>query len=151
MGVADERSLLGDKNRRHFFRHSCDASVTTAFEYDREDKWNRNVRKGYLRSDAIGQTRLQVLNISEGGAAIVSRFPAVKGALVSLRISTAFDTTIRATARVAWVKRPRMLPDCYVLGLEFVQMSRDDVRKLNDFLRLLPEPSPARDIPPERS
>ncbi len=95
-----EKELLGDKSRRRFFRHTCDASMRGDLEYDRSDKWSRDVRLGYLKSAAIAQSSLQVLNISEGGVALVSQYPAVKKAIVSLKILTAFDSTIRAKGRV---------------------------------------------------
>lgn len=137
MNDLSEKSLLGDKKRRNFFRHACDASVTTAFEYDREEKWNRDVHSGYLKSEAIGQSGLRVLNISKGGIALVSRFPAIKGAVVSLKISTAFNTTIRAQARVVWAKRPKTYMEAYVLGFEFLDMPREDAKHLNSLLKML--------------
>ncbi|MBI5114922.1 PilZ domain-containing protein [Candidatus Poribacteria bacterium] len=139
------KDLLGNKNRRHFFRHACDASVTTAFEYDREDKWNRGVHAGYLKSEAVGQSHLRVLNVSEGGVALVSRFPAVKGASLSVTIRTAFDTEIRARARVAWVKRLKDSADTYILGLEFADISREDAKYLDDLLKVLQQSSPQQE------
>ncbi|MBI4831580.1 MAG: PilZ domain-containing protein [Candidatus Lindowbacteria bacterium] len=139
-----EKDLLGDKNRRRFFRHACDASVTTAFEYDRKDRWNRNLHAGYLKSDAVGQSHLRVLNVSEGGIALLSRFPAAKGAALSVRIRTAFDTEIRARARVAWAKRLKGSTDTHVLGLQFTDMSREDARNLEDLLKVLEESRPSR-------
>jgi hypothetical protein len=146
----DEKSLLGDKKRRNFFRHACDASVTSAFEYDSKDKWNRDVHSGYLKSEAIGQSGLRVLNISEGGIALISRFPALKGAVVSLKISTAFDTTIRAQARVVWAKRPKTYVEAYVLAFEFLDMSREDARNLNNLLKMLRKTAPAPRNPFDR-
>jgi hypothetical protein len=132
---------LGDKNRRHFFRHACDASVTTAFEYDREDRWNRSVHAGYLKSEAVSQSHLRVLNVSEGGIALVSRFPAVKGASLSVTIRTAFDTKIRARTRVAWIKRLKDSANTYILGLEFRDMSREDAKYLDGLLKVLQQSS----------
>jgi hypothetical protein len=67
---ASETSLLGDRNRRRFFRHACDASVRGAFEYDRNEKWDRRVRQGYLKSEIVAQSHMRVLNNSEGGIAL---------------------------------------------------------------------------------
>ena len=132
-----EKELLGDKSRRRFFRHVCDASITGVFEYDREERWNRDVRSGYLRSEAIGQSRLRVLNVSEGGIALVSRFPVLKSAVVSLRISTAFNTTIQMKARARWSKKLKTSGEAYAVGLEFLEMSRGDARNLKELLNVL--------------
>jgi len=115
-----DKELLGDKNRRRFFRHTCNASIMGAFEYDRSNKWSRNVRLGYLKSDAIAQSRLRVLNISRSGIALVSKYPGVKNAVISLKISTAFDKVIRSKARVRWCKRLKTGAEAFALGLEFV-------------------------------
>ena len=136
-----EKKLLGDKSRRRFFRHVCDASITGVFEYDRKERWSRDVRLGYLRSEAIGQSRLRVLNISEGGIALVSQFPVLKGAVVSLRISTAFNTTIRVKARARWSKKLKTSGEAYAVGFGFMEMSRGDKRNLRDLLNVLQKQS----------
>lgn len=141
MSALDEKSLLGDKTRRHFFRHSCEASVTSAFEYDRKNKWDASSHAGYLTSKLIGQSGLRVLNITHEGIALVSRFSATKGAIVSLKVSTAFNMTIRAQAHMVWVKRPKEPLDTYVLAFEFLQMSREDARHLNSLLKMLEDSS----------
>ena len=131
-----EKELLGDKSRRRFFRHTCDASMRGDLEYDRSDKWSRDVRLGYLKSAVVAQSSLQVLNISEGGIALVSQYPAVKKAIVSLKILTAFDSTIRIKGRVKWSKRLKKSSEAYVIGCEFVKMSRSDERNLKELLRI---------------
>jgi c-di-GMP-binding flagellar brake protein YcgR len=146
-----EKSLLGDKNRRRFFRHACDASIKSAFEYDRKEKWDVRIRRGYLKSDVIGQSHVRVLNISEGGIALVSRFPVAKGAVASLKIETAFDTTIHAQARVSWARRMKTMREAYAVGLEFVEMSRENVRNLNNLLKTLQKASPKEKHPSGRN
>lgn len=122
-----DKDLLGDKDRRRFFRHTCDATVSSSFEYD----------AGYLKSKSIGQNNLRVLNLSRGGIALVSQFPVLKEAVVILKISTAFDTAIRAQARARWSKRLKTSHEAYAVGFEFVKMSREDSRNLNRFLKVL--------------
>jgi len=137
-----ERDLLGDKNRRRFFRHACDASIRGSFDYDRKERYDRRVHRGYLKSDVIAQSHVRVLNISEGGLALVSKYLVVKGAVASLKIDTAFGTTIRARARVSWIKRMRTMTEAYAVGFEFLDMSREDARNLNSLLRTLHKGSP---------
>jgi hypothetical protein len=141
--------LLGDKDRRRFFRHACTASLEGVFEYDRTDKWSGRVRRGYLKTDALAQRHLRVFNISEGGAAVVSEYPVSKGATISLKISTAFDTSFQARARVAWTKRLKHSADAYAVGLEFVEMSRADTRKLKELLDIFDQTSTSRQAGPE--
>ncbi len=143
--------LLGDKNRRRFFRHACTASLRGDFEYDRSDKWSGRVRQGYLKTDALAQRHLRVFNIGEGGAAIVSQYPVSKGATISLKISTAFDTSFQARARVAWTKRLKHSAGGYAVGLEFVEMSRADTRKLKELLDIFDQTSSSRQAGSERS
>ena len=141
-----ERALLGDRNRRRFFRHACDASVRGAFEYDRNEKWDRRVRQGYLKSEIVAQSHMRVLNISEGGIALISRFPMVKGAVAFLKVETAFGTTIRARARVCWVKRMKTMTDAYAVGFEFSEMSREDARGLSSLLKTLQKRLPQQKL-----
>ena len=145
-----EKSLLGDKNRRRFFRHACDASIKGAFEYDRKEKWDRRVHRGYFKSEVVAQSHVRVLNISEGGIALVSRFPVVIGAVASLRIETAFDMTIHAQARVSWIKRMKTMAEAYAVGFEFLEMSREDARDLNNLLKILQKASPQKKLPSGR-
>lgn len=142
--------LLGDKNRRHFFRHACDASIKGAFEYDRSNKWSRRIRQGYLKSDAVAQSHLRVLNISGGGAALVSQYPVNKGATISLKISTAFNMAIQAQARVVWSKRLKnSAAEAYAVGLEFVKLSRADTRKLKELLKIFQQTSSSQKTAPQ--
>jgi len=134
--TAKANDMLGDKNRRRFFRHACDVSLKGTFEYDRSNKWSRDIRLGYLKSDMLPQSHLRVLNISQGGIALVSQYPAAKDTIVSLKITTAFDTIIRAKARVAWSKRLKKSTEAYAIGLEFEEMSRGDTRNLKELLRI---------------
>ncbi len=129
-----DKKLLGDKERRRFFRYTCDASVSSSFEYD----------AGYLKSKSIGQNNLRVLNLSRGGIALVSQFPVLKEAVVTLKISTAFDTVIRAQARARWSKRLKTSHEAYAVGFEFVKMSREDSGNLNHFLKVLDKSSAKR-------
>lgn len=144
-----DKELLGDKKRRRFFRHACDASLKGAFEYDRSDKWSSNVRVGYLRSDAVAQSHLPVLNVSMGGIALVSKYPAAKGAVISVKISTAFNTTIRAKARVKWSKRLKKKDEAHAIGCEFVEMSRADTRNLKDLLKIFEQTAAAQKTRPD--
>jgi hypothetical protein len=138
-----KEELLGDKNRRRYFRHVCDASIEGAFEYDRTDKWNVGLRSGYLKSEAIGQSRLRVLNMSEGGISLISRYPVAKNAVLFLKITTAFNTTIRAEARVVWRKRVKASTEQYAIGMEFIEISYSDMHSLKDLLRVI-DRSPAK-------
>ncbi len=142
--------LVGDKMRRRFFRHTCDASLKGSFEYDRSEKWRGYIRMGYLKSDSIGQSHLRVLNISPGGIALVSQYPANKDAMVTLKISTAFNTTIRAQARVAWSKRLKKHSEAYAVGLEFVKMSRADSRNLKELLKIFQQTASGEKALPDR-
>ena len=123
--------ILGDKSRRRFFRYTCDASMNTSIEYD----------EGSLKSKAIGQSQLRVLNVSKGGVAIISKFPVVKETVVFLKISTVFNTTIRTRACARWSKRLKTQEEAYAIGFEFVKMSRGDSRNLKEFLKVLQESS----------
>jgi hypothetical protein len=131
-----DKKLLGDKKRRRFFRHACDASLRGAFEYDKSDKWSSNRREGYLKSDAVAQSHLPVLNISSGGIALVSQYAAVKGAIISIKVTTAFNTTICAKARVKWSRPIRKSSETHAIGCEFVEISRADTRNLKDLLKI---------------
>ncbi len=144
-----DKKLLGDKKRRRFFRHACDASLKGSFEYDRSDKWNRNVRAGYLKSDVVAQSHLPVLNISKGGIAIISQYPAVKNAVISIKVTTAFNTTIRAKARVKWSKSIKKDGAAHVIGCEFVEISRADTRNLKDLLKIFDQTASAQKTRPD--
>ena len=144
-----DKELLGDRKRRRFFRHACDASLKGAFKYDRSDKWSRNVREGYLKSDAIAQSHLPVLNVSMGGIALVSKYPAVKDAVITVKISTAFNTTIRAKARVKWSKRLKIKGEAHAVGCEFIEMSRADTRNLKDLLKIFEQTAAAQKTRPD--
>ena len=143
-----KESPLGSKNRRHFFRHACDASLTGAFEYDRKEKWSRTVRSGYLKSEAIAQNHLRVLNIGKDGIALVSRYPVVKGAVVSLKISTAFDMTIRAEVRAKWSKRLKSPVEAYAVGFKFLKMSRANARNLKELLKVFEKMVAPQEVSP---
>jgi len=145
-----DKELLGNSSRRRFFRHACDASIKGAFEYDRSNKWSRDVRLGYLKSDAVAQSRLPVLNISKGGIALVSKYPVVKDAAIVIRISTAFSTTINATGRVRWSKRLKGSAEAYAVGCEFIEISRSDARSLKDLLRICEQGSAAQNTRPDK-
>ncbi len=144
-----DKELLGDSSRRRFFRHACNASFKGAFEYDRSDKWSRDVRVGYLKSDAVAQSHLPVLNISKGGIALVSQYPVVKDAAINIRISTAFNSTIRALARVRWSKRLKGSAEAYAVGCEFIKISRSDARNLKDLLRIFDQSSATQETHPD--
>jgi hypothetical protein len=139
-----DKKLLGDKKRRRFFRHACDASLRGAFEYDRSDKWSVKRREGYLKSDAVAQSHLPVLNISSGGIALVSQYPALKDAIISIKVTTAFNTTIRATARVKWSKPLKKNKKGHAIGCEFVEISRADARNLKDLLKIFEQTASAQ-------
>jgi hypothetical protein len=57
--------------------------------------------------------------------------------MVSAKMSTAFNTTIRAQARAMQSTRLRTFTGAYAVGLEFVEMSRGDARNFNALLRML--------------
>ena len=104
---------------------------------------------GYLKSDAVAQNHLPVLNISKGGIALVSKYLAVKDAAITIRISTAFNTTIRATARVRWSKRLKGSTEAYAVGCEFTEIFRSDARTLKDLLRIFEQGNVAQGTRPD--
>jgi len=65
--------LLGDKNRRRFFRHACTASLRGDFEYDRSDKWSGRVRQGYLKTDALAQRHLSPRGVEQAAETLRGR------------------------------------------------------------------------------
>jgi hypothetical protein len=90
-----------------------------------------------------------VLNISKGGIALVSQYPAVKDAAITIRISTAFNTAICATARVRWSKRLKGSAEAYAVGCEFIKISRSDARNLKDLLRIFEQSKAAQGTRPD--
>ncbi len=120
--------LVRDRKLRQAIRHTCKAVIKLDISHKSHELDDWTTDQQTLRG--------RVLDLSEGGASIFTKYELKPGAEFLLGVKIYDGTTIEAKAKVRWSKF-KQAKDGYATGAEFTQVDRKNTARLKTFLKEL--------------
>lgn len=117
--------LVRDRKLRQAIRHTCKAVINLDISHKSgiSDEWTTD--RQTLRG--------RVLDLSEGGASLFTKYELQPGAKFMLGVKIYDGSIIEAQAQVRWSKY-KEAKDGYATGAEFTQIDAKNLKRLKTFL-----------------
>lgn len=119
MANKESDSCITLKERR-FNRFTCTVDIFTEISYGRDEEYRRAGGSGYLIIPGPEKQKAKVVDLSLGGAKLLTKSPIVVGSPVTVRIEISPKIlSIEGKAKVVWWKSIKPELAAYLMGIAF--------------------------------
>ena len=124
--------------KRKFQRFTCTAEIFTEISYGRDDDYLRAGGSGYLVIPGPEKQKAKVVDLSLGGAKVITKSPIKIGTPVTIRVeSVPKKPSIKGKAKVLWWKRIKPESATYFMGIAFNDLGWRERLRLKKFVKWL--------------
>ena len=139
--MADKESdFRKGPQKRKFKRFICTVEIFTEISYGRDDDYLRAGGSGYLVIPGPERQKAKVVDLSLGGAKVLTKSPINIGTPITIRIEISpKKASIKGKAKVVWWKRMKPELAAYIIGIAFNDLGWRERFRLKKFIKRLSE------------